>query len=402
MSFRISHIHDYDRFIAIDLWTYRVRAGLYTIKNGVPSLEWSASIRQNQKNIVNGVIQDMRWVALVIDKAIHKACSHLTDIPEDIIIGFSPEVCIHDLMVSQYLRSDPELPLNMDELDLMIQKIEKASLIRAKKKAKAEYAVIHDDIRLISSTLTSITIDGKQVTSPLGLTGKHVRINILNVYSLASEYNILRSIISGMKKRTISIVPMPIIFPKILEHGKKDSPDNVYINIGYTYVTIVFEKHQEITFFDSFSTGASMLMEMFLEKQKHLSFTEIESILMRAKTGAQDEWERESIVREYFLYIIDTLTSVILRQEESTTTKNIFVSGGIFSSEWIEKIFFDIFSENIGRHGDYLHLSSVSNTPKNQSEYLLTTGLAHLGQELLHTKKDPIVRILRYTLYHYE
>lgn len=71
-------------------------------------------------------------------------------------------------MASQYIRDDDELPLNMEEIDMMIAKIEKASLARAKEKAKSEYGIIHDDIRLVSSTLTSITIDGKQVANPIG------------------------------------------------------------------------------------------------------------------------------------------------------------------------------------------------------------------------------------------
>jgi hypothetical protein len=39
MSFRISHIHEYDRFISLDLGSYRVRASLYTLKEGKLSLE---------------------------------------------------------------------------------------------------------------------------------------------------------------------------------------------------------------------------------------------------------------------------------------------------------------------------------------------------------------------------
>ena len=86
----------------------------------------------------------------------------------------------------------------MDELDLMIEKIEKTSLLRVKTRAKTEFAIVHDDIRLISSTITSIMIDGKDVVHPLGTTGQHVRITVLNIYTLASEYNILRSIVSSL------------------------------------------------------------------------------------------------------------------------------------------------------------------------------------------------------------
>ena len=34
MAFRLTHIHDYHRFIAIDLGLYRVRAGIYDVSEG--------------------------------------------------------------------------------------------------------------------------------------------------------------------------------------------------------------------------------------------------------------------------------------------------------------------------------------------------------------------------------
>jgi hypothetical protein len=88
--------------------------------------------------------------------------------------------------------------------------------------------------------------------------------------------------------------------------------------------------------------------------------------------------------------------------DQSIKTKNIFVSWGIFESSWIESLFFDILSENIGYDGKHLHLAMTSMSDSTPSEYLITNWLGYLGQELLYTKKDPIIRILRYTLYHYE
>ncbi len=402
MGFRISNIHEYDRFIAIDLWSYRVRAALYTMKEGKLKLEGSGCVRQHRKNILQWVIMDMQWVAHAIDKAIHEACTHIDDIPEDIILWFSPTMCIHDVIASQYIRADESLTLTMEELDTMIEKIEKTSLVRAKQKAKTEYGLIHDDIRLISSTITTITIDGVIVTNPIGLSGKHVRINVLNIYALASEYNILRSIISSLKKKTISLVPTPLIFSKIIEKSEHVYEDNIYIDVGYTHVTIVFEKKHEITYFDTFTMGSKMLMDMISEAYPTSSYTEIESFLRRAHAKEWEWEEREALVREYLDYIIDVLISSIMREDAVIKMKNIFVSGGIFSSAWIESLFFDILSTNIGYDGKNLHLAETPMMEKIPREYLVTHGLSYLGQELLYTKKDPIIRILRYTLYHYE
>lgn len=51
MGFRISNIHEYDRFVAIDLGSYRIRASLYAIHEGKLELEGSASVRQHRKNM---------------------------------------------------------------------------------------------------------------------------------------------------------------------------------------------------------------------------------------------------------------------------------------------------------------------------------------------------------------
>lgn len=52
----------------------------------------------------------------------------------------------------------------------MIEKIEYDSHIRAKEKAKQQYGLRTDDIRLLSSTLTSIFIDDKKIMNPIGFT----------------------------------------------------------------------------------------------------------------------------------------------------------------------------------------------------------------------------------------
>lgn len=86
------------------------------------------------------------------------------------ILAFSPEVCIYDTITTQYIRSDKEAPLSMQEIDTMIEKIEYDSHIRAKEKAKQQYGLRTDDIRLLSSTLTSIFIDDKKIMNPIGFT----------------------------------------------------------------------------------------------------------------------------------------------------------------------------------------------------------------------------------------
>lgn len=60
MSFRLSNIHDYNRFIAIDLGSYRIRACIYEIDAGQLILKGNSAIRQNRKNFLDGTITNLR------------------------------------------------------------------------------------------------------------------------------------------------------------------------------------------------------------------------------------------------------------------------------------------------------------------------------------------------------
>jgi cell division ATPase FtsA len=159
--------------------------------------------------------------------------------PDDIIIAFTPSISLGELTTSQYIRKDPATPLAMDEIDIMIEKIEKISLSEAREKAKSEYAIIHDDIRLISSTLTSVTIDGEGTDDPIGSTGEHIKITVLNVYTIASEYNMLRSIVSSLHKSTISLVPTTLLFPKLLDRSDYAKDSSLVIDLGHTHMTLI-------------------------------------------------------------------------------------------------------------------------------------------------------------------
>ena len=84
-----------------------------------------------------------------------------------------------------------------------------------------------------------------------------------------------------------------------------------------------------------------MLIDIIAGYNTKLSFTEIESLLMRNRSNNEDEKLRRDAAIEYFTYVIDTFLSVIQREKDTITGKSIFVSGGIFSSDWIKNLFFE-------------------------------------------------------------
>ena len=401
MSFRLSHIHEYNRFISIDLGSYRIRASIYEIENGVLVEKWKASIRQNRKNFLDGAITNLQWVASSIEQAIIQASDHLEEIPNDLILAFSPEICIFDSITTQYIRADHDSTLTMQEIDSMIQKIEHHSLDRAKEKSKLQYGVIHDDIRLVSSTLTAIYIDGKRVMNPIGFTGWQVRIQVLNVFVPASEFNILRSIVANLGKNTISLVPMPLIFPKVIENTEYAAENNVYIDIGYMHTTVVFESKNEIIAFETFPLGTRSLIDSLSLYYPKLSLIEVEHMLFQKYDGSiSDDDLRDMVTQDFTSYIIDGVLGLLDQEKRGFIAKNFFYSGALFHT----KAFVEQFSTQLEASYDYSFRFLPLGNGEHQelSDYSICFGLSLLAQELLVLKKDPVIRILRYVLYHYD
>lgn len=401
MSFRLSHIHEYNRFIAVDLGSYRIRACVYEIEGGMVIQKWKASVRQNRKNFLDGTITNLQGVAQGIEQAILQATHGLDEIPEDVILAFSPEICIFDSISTQYIRADKESTLTMQEIDSMIQKIEHTSLERAKEKSKTQFGVIHDDIRLVSSTLTSIYIDGKRVTNPIGFTGGQVRIQVLNVFVPSSEFNILRSIVANLGKNMISLVPMPLIFPKVIEGTEYAADNNVYIDIGYMHTTIVFEEKNEILSFETFPFGTKNLVEMFSTQYPEASLLEIEHMLFQKQCDSPSIAEnRDLVMRDFANYSIDSILSLLDQKKDGFIVKNFFYSWALFHSSGFVRSFSKILKESYDYAFRWLPLDTGNE--EYGGDYAVCFGLSVLAHELLVLKKDPVIRILRYVLYHYD
>lgn len=399
MSFQLAHIHEYNRFLAMDIGSYRVRAGVFSVENpDLKEISYSCT-RQNRKNFSYWNILDMRWIAKTIEQTIISASQDLLNIPDDIIISFSSSNFLFDSATTQYIRIDPTSTLTMQELDIMIKNVESASYARAKEKFKSRSWMISDDLRLISSTITSITIDGKKISNPVGFSGWKVVLTVLNVFAPASEFNILRSIVSSLDKKAISLIPTPILFPKIIEKTKYINEKNCYIDIGYSHTTVLIAIDNEIKSFETFSVGSRMLMELIRDVTKNASLLSIENIICSKKEINLEK--NRLVLQEFFEYIMDLIWGFLEDEWINMKFSNLFLHWAIFKNPVISKEFSDFFESYSGYSINKKNITELVPLEKKHDE-AITYALGLTASELLLVKKDPLIRILRYVLYNYE
>lgn len=329
-----------------------------------------------------------------IERAIIQASQNQDTIPKDLILGFSSTQFISDQITTQYIRKTTE-PISMHEVDIMVKKVEKESFERVRWQAKNVYWIIHDDLRLVSSTITAIEIDGKSVSNPIGFSGSRVRLSILNIFAPASEFNIVRSVASHTGHSIISLIPIPLIYPKILEKTDYIDVRACVIDVWLMHTTFLCIQNNTIVALETFPFWTDLLIQALALAYPELTLLQIEHML----SHEQYKDVRAECLDEFLSYLIDTLKGFLRLHAPDFVFDYVFCAGWLFDSTDIVDTLRSLITRD---HDRKIHLLTFAQLLDSESDTIVSSGLAEIATELLMVKKDPLVRILRYVLYNYE
>jgi hypothetical protein len=302
-----------------------------------------------------------------------------------------------DTLSMNYVRENPETPLGMEEIDRMIGKIESKSLERAKPRIMARVLESEGQMKLVTTALTSIVIDGKKVSNPMGFTGTNISLTVCNVFLPISTFHLYSSIVRDLDKKLISFVPTPIALPKAQEASLELFDPNCFVDIGAAYTTVVLENYSEILGSVVIPFGSSLFERIFASKNPKLSHLEVENRIIAA--DQKDEAFKRA--QEEFLDLLVDAVVVALRDiAPDFIVRNVYLSGAL-SSEG----FLDIFMKALSAKLPHLNLKGYPLIPPSEklpAEYGVAYALSKTAEELVRQKQDPIARILRYVIYRYE
>lgn len=400
MSFRISNVLDYDTFLAVDIWSFKVKVLVCKIDWQELKIVWSSSIRQSKKDMLYWEITDIASVSKSIQKAIAKACQALEDIPKDIIVLYNSSELIYDFTSINYIRKEKDWEITMKEIDEMIEDVELRWLDKVKSKTENRLWIIEAEMKLITTSITGIYVDWQRISNPIWFPGKNIKFNLINVFCPIWRFNTLSNIIRDLDLHLISIVPLPISLPKLIEESPYNYDSNIFIDIGYSKISIILQNNSEIIWFNILNLGYS-IVEDALKDNLNQSYLNIENILADIDNKYEEyKW----VLDEVFDFLIDAIYIGIIDIEKAFFVKNIFVSWSWVSeklktllAKWLESKWI---GKQIAVIDKYLEAEWLEEY--NQNATLPVLSLAKAWKELIAVKKDPLVRILKYVIYKYE
>lgn len=173
----VSHI------VALDIGTENVKALIGHVKGDVVEIVGVGRAHQQLADMQAGAIADIAGVVANCDKALDQAEKMAGVSVRGTVIGIAGELVKGTTTTVKFARKDSSKPLDINEVERIISLVQKRAEEKAKKQLAWELGGKDVEIKLVNSALVSITIDGYNVTNPVGFQGKDVLVQLYTAFA---------------------------------------------------------------------------------------------------------------------------------------------------------------------------------------------------------------------------
>ncbi len=172
-----------EHLIGLDIGTENVKALIGHINGDEIEIIGVGRAHQHLADMQAGAIADIAGVVTNCDEALTQAEKMAGVSVRGAVIGIAGELVKGTTTSVKFSRKDPNKALDMPEIEQIIGMVQSRALEKAKQQLAWELGGKDVEIRLVNSALVSITIDGYNVSSPLGFQGRDVLVRLYTAFA---------------------------------------------------------------------------------------------------------------------------------------------------------------------------------------------------------------------------
>ena len=183
-KFKKSHKgSDDDYIVALDIGTEFVKALIARLDGDTIEIIGVGRARQDLSDMHSGAIADIGGVVRNCEEALAEAEDQAGVQAKKVIIGIAGELVKGITNTIRYKRPQPDRPLDVSEMEFIIEKVQERAQIKAQKQVAWETGNEDVEVKLVNSAIVSIHIDGYKVSNPIGFQGRDVAIQIYTAFA---------------------------------------------------------------------------------------------------------------------------------------------------------------------------------------------------------------------------
>ncbi|MFZ2545102.1 MAG: hypothetical protein WAW80_03945, partial [Candidatus Saccharimonadales bacterium] len=169
---------DEDYIVGLDIGTEFVKVLIASVDGEILNIVGVGRTRQNVSDMYSGAIADIAGVVRNCEEALAEAEDQAGLQAKKAVIGIAGELVKGVTNTIKYRRPQPDKPLDVSEMEFIIEKVQERAQGKAQKQIALETGNEDVEVKLVNSALVSIHIDGYKISNPIGFQGRDVAVQI--------------------------------------------------------------------------------------------------------------------------------------------------------------------------------------------------------------------------------
>jgi cell division protein FtsA len=195
--------------VALDIGTEFVKALIARVDGDGLKIIGVGRAHQELSDMYSGAIADIAGVVHNCELALSEAEDQANLQAKRVVIGIAGELVKGLTQTIRYKRPQPDKPLDMGEMEYIIEKVQERAQVRAQKEIAWETGNADVEIKLVNSAIVSIHIDGYKVSNPIGFQGRDVSIQIYTAFAPMVHIGALERTASELDLDLIAVAAEP-------------------------------------------------------------------------------------------------------------------------------------------------------------------------------------------------
>jgi cell division protein FtsA len=218
---------------ALDVGTEFAKALVFEIDDtGKGTVRGVGRKRQGLSHMQSGTVADIAAVVDNCSVALQEAEEMAGFRPTQVVIGIAGELVKGFTTTHTQERKRPDTPITEQELQKLIDAVQREALREAERAITWETGLPHVDVRLVHAAVVGASIDGYALTNPVGFQGRHVKIAIFNAFAPLVHLGALQSVASQLDLELLEIVAEPYAVARVLGTDTIRQAGAMFVDVG--------------------------------------------------------------------------------------------------------------------------------------------------------------------------
>lgn len=200
---------DKDYVIALDIGTEFIKVLIAKQTDDQLDIVGVGKARQNISDMHSGAVADIAGVVRSCEEALGIAEAQSGIHASRAVIGIAGELVKGVTNTIRYRRPQPDRPLDIAEMEFILEKIQDRAQLNAQKQIALETGNNEVEVKLVNSALVAIHIDGYKVSNPIGFQGKDVAVQIYTAFAPMVHIGALERVADELALDLVAVAAEP-------------------------------------------------------------------------------------------------------------------------------------------------------------------------------------------------